>query len=109
MYISAIVPLITDGLLFGFIIIGSKDFGDDDYIISEALMRLINTALENYSRYEDLSKVNKELDEKIFNLLSINQSSKALLSELQIDALYDLAVDVFSVAYQKQSYQLCTV
>jgi transcriptional regulator with GAF, ATPase, and Fis domain len=94
--VNAIVPLIIDGLLYGFIMVASKEFGEDDYIISEALMRLINTALENYSRYESLAKVNKELDEKVFNLFAINQSSKALLSELRIDGLYNLSVDVFS-------------
>ncbi len=41
--------------------INGKDFSDDDYIILESLMRLINNALENYSRYESLAKVNKVL------------------------------------------------
>jgi len=51
MGINAIVPLIIDGKLYGFIMINGKGFADDDYIISESLMRLIDTALENYSRY----------------------------------------------------------
>ena len=59
-------------------------------------MRLINTALENFNRYEKLAKVNTELDEKIFNLFAINQSSKVLLSDLRIDSLYDISVDVFA-------------
>ncbi len=96
MGINAIVPLIIEGKLYGFIMINGKEFADDDYIISESLMRLINTALENYNRYEDLAKVNKELDEKIFNLFAINQSSKVLLSELRNNALYDLSVELFS-------------
>ncbi|WP_024832723.1 GAF domain-containing protein [Ruminiclostridium josui] len=96
MDINAVVPLIIEGKLYGFIMINGKDFSDDDYIILESLMRLINNALENYSRYESLAKVNKVLDEKIFNLFAINQSSKVLLSELRIDALYDLAVELFS-------------
>lgn len=96
MGINAIVPLIIEGKLYGFIMINGKDFADDDFIISESLMRLINTALENYSRYENLAKVNKELDEKIFNLFAINQSSKVLLSELQINTLYNLSVELFS-------------
>lgn len=96
MGINAIVPLIIEGKLYGFIMINGKDFVEDDYIISESLMHLINTALENYSRYENLAKVNKELDEKIFNLFAINQSSKVLLSELRINVLYDLSVELFS-------------
>ncbi|MCX8128911.1 MAG: GAF domain-containing protein [Clostridia bacterium] len=97
--VSVVIPLIMDNVLFGFIFIDNKMVGqlnEEDYIISEALMKLLNNALENYKRYEELQKANKELDEKIFNLFAINQSSKALLSELSLDVLYNLSVDVFS-------------
>ncbi len=94
--INSMVPLIIEGNLYGIILFNNKNIGEDDYIISEALMRLINNALENFSRYEKLAKVNAELDEKIFNLFAINQSSKILLSELNLDVLYSISVDVFS-------------
>lgn len=97
--ITAVMPLIIDGVLYAFIIMSRKTAGEmngDDYIISEALMRLINNALDNYKRYGDLQTSNRELDEKIFNLFAINQSSKALLSELDLGTLYKLSVDVFS-------------
>ena len=96
--INAVVPLIIEDSLYGIIVFqnANNNFGEDDYIISESLMRLINTALENFNRYEKLAKVNTELDEKIFNLFAINQSSKVLLSDLRIDSLYDIAVDVFA-------------
>lgn len=94
--LNAVVPLIIEGKLFGFILFHNKNIGEDDYIISEALMRLINNALENFSRYEKLAKVNGELDEKVFNLFAINQSSKILLSELRMEVLYTISVDVFS-------------
>jgi len=104
--ITAVTPLIMDGTLYAFILMSCKTAGemnDDDYIISEALMRLINNALDNYKRYEDLQKSNKELDEKIFNLFAINQSSKALLSHLELDVLYKLSVDVFSELTQSSA------
>ena len=94
--VNAAVPLIIEGNLYGFILFYNKSIGEDDFIISEALMRLINNALENFNRYEKLAKVNSELDEKIFNLFAINQSSKILLSELRMDVLYSISVDVFS-------------
>ncbi len=97
--ISVFMPLIIESTLFGFIFISNKTTGtlnDEDYIISEALIKLLNNALENYRRYEQLQKANRELDEKIFNLFAINQSSKALLSELSLNSLYSLSVDVFS-------------
>ncbi len=94
--INAVVPLIIEGSLYGFILFKNKNIGEDDYIISEALMRLINNALENFSRYGKLMSANAALDEKIFNLFAINQSSKVLLSELRMDVLYSISVDVFS-------------
>jgi len=94
--INAIVPLIIESNLYGFIVFHNENFGEDDFIISEALMRLINNALEDYNRYERLTKVKLELDEKIFNLFAINQSSKVLLSDLRMDVLYSISVDVFS-------------
>ncbi len=94
--VNATVPLIIEGNLYGFILLQNKSIGEDDYIISEALMRLINNALENFSRYEKLERLNSELDEKIFNLFAINQSSKILLSELRMDVLFSISVDVFS-------------
>jgi hypothetical protein len=97
--VTALTPLIIDGSLYAFILMSRKTAGvldDDDYIISEALMRLINNSLNNFKSYGDLQNSNRELDEKIFNLFAINQSSKVLLSELDLDALYKLSVDVFS-------------
>lgn len=97
--VKTVIPLIIENILHGFIFISNKtvsDLNSDDYIISESLMRLFNNALENYKRFEELQKANRELDEKIFNLFAINQSSKALLSELSLDILYNLSVDVFS-------------
>jgi transcriptional regulator with GAF, ATPase, and Fis domain len=97
--VKMIIPLIVEHSLFGFILISNKtmgDYNDNDHVISEVLMKLINTALSNYKRYEILKKTNLSLDEKIFNLFAINQSSRALLSELNLNNLYSLSVDVFS-------------
>ncbi|HEY9060001.1 MAG TPA: hypothetical protein VIO64_05780 [Pseudobacteroides sp.] len=97
--VTMVIPLIIDDFLFGFIFISNKAMGQlesEDFIIAEALMKLFNNALENHKRFEDLQDMNRELDEKVFNLFAINQSSKALLSELNLNALYNLSIDVFS-------------
>lgn len=97
--VKLIVPLIAEHGLYGFILVSNKamgEFSDNDYIIAEVLMKLFNTALNNYKRYEVLQKANMSLDEKIFNLFAINQSSRVLLSELNLNVLYSLSVDVFS-------------
>lgn len=100
--VKTIVPMIIEDNLYGFILLQNKNSQEEENIISEALMRLINNALENYNRYEKLIKFNSELDEKVFNLFAINQSSKVLLSELNIDVLYSISVDVFSELTQSK-------
>lgn len=94
------VPLIVEDELYGFILTNrienNPEFGQDDYIIAEALMQLFSTSLSNYKSYQDLHEAKLELDEKIFNLFAINQSSKVLLSELNLSNLYSLSIDVFS-------------
>jgi hypothetical protein len=59
--------------------------------------------MRNYKSYNELRAINESLDEKIFNLFAINQSSKALLSQLDLDSLYGLAVDVFSELTQSSA------
>ncbi|WP_341877852.1 hypothetical protein [Defluviitalea saccharophila] len=94
------IPLMIEDELYGFILANRMDkdsnFSQDDYIIAEALMQLFNTSLSNYKSYQDLHNAKAELDEKIFNLFAINQSSKVLLSELNLSNLYNLSIDVFS-------------
>jgi hypothetical protein len=100
MNIKVIIPLIAKGELLGFVALSEKnsinEYSEDEYNILETLKSLVNSAIENYKSYEELKLINSQLDEKIFNLFAINQSSKALLSELDIEKLYSLAVDVFS-------------
>jgi len=97
--IELIVPLMIDTELTGFIVAAGKngsEFNDDDLTMVDHLMKLINYSLENNQRFLDFQKINADLDQKIFNLFVINQSTKALLSELKLDKLYAIATDVFS-------------
>ncbi|MGD8192586.1 GAF domain-containing protein [Brevibacillus ginsengisoli] len=94
-----VIPLIIDDFLFGFIVSNGKatgDFGEDDFSIANTLMKLMNNSLENSRHYADLQVTNSELNKKIFNLFAINQSTKALLSEVKLEKLFAIATDVFS-------------
>lgn len=94
------VPLIIENELYGFILTNrfenNPSFEQEDFIIAEALMQLFNTSLYNCKSYQTLQNAKLELDEKVFNLFAINQSSKVLLSELNLSVLYELSIDVFS-------------
>lgn len=92
-----IIPLIIRDKMIGFIISNGKaigEFNTDDYIIASVLMRLVNKSLENASILKELEDKNKELDLQIFNLFFINQTTRTLLSELDIEALYTLSTDI---------------
>jgi hypothetical protein len=94
-----IIPLLAKDLLYGFIITkGNVDdsISQDDLTMSKALMQLINNSLESCKNLIDLQHTNHQLDQKIFNLFSINHSSRMLLSELDLHKLYSLAIDIFS-------------
>lgn len=94
------IPLIMDKKLFGFILLdrleGKGVFDSDDRIFATALMNLYYTALTNYQSYDELIRIKKRLDEKIFNLFAINQSSKVLLSTLEIEDICSLSISIFS-------------
>lgn len=101
-----VLPVFSDKDLEGFILIPEKEtgpFDDNDYIICEVLMKLFNSSLMNYRAFTELQATNTSLDEKIFNLFAINQSSKVLLSELNLDVLYRMSADIFSELTQSSS------
>jgi hypothetical protein len=92
-------PLTMDTVLEGFILLIEKNTGafvPNDLIMCETLMRIFAGALENNRRLMKLQQINKELDEKIFNLFAINQSSRILLCEHDMDMLQSLSLDMFS-------------
>jgi len=94
------IPLIMDKKMFGFVLInrneGKEPFDSEDEIIAVALMNLFYIALTNFESYDALIKTKKRLDEKIFNLFAIHQSSKILMSTLEIEAMCELSTSVFS-------------
>ena len=94
-----VIPLIIKELTYGFIVSDgnlAQEFKEDDLKVAHALMQLINNSLENSKIFSDLQETNKKLDQKIFSLFSINQSSRVLLSVLELNKLYSLSIDVFS-------------
>lgn len=93
------MPLIIDDKLHGFIVSKRnrrETFSNSDLIMSGALMRLINTSLENSLHLAELMSSNALLDQKNFNLFAINQSTKVLFSELSLPKLHETATDIFS-------------
>ncbi|WP_240416232.1 GAF domain-containing protein [Paenibacillus periandrae] len=99
------MPLMIDDELHGFIVSNGKimgQFADEDIVMSDTLMRLINNSMENSQHFADLQQSNRKLDQKIFNLFAIHHSTKALLSEVTLHRLHEIATDVFSEVSSSQ-------
>lgn len=93
------IPLIMDKTFFGLIALKrskARPFDEEDEIVANALMNLYYSALTNYNSYKLLETTKVQLDEKIFNLFAMNHSTRALLSELSLNNLCELAISVFS-------------
>ncbi|NHN31582.1 GAF domain-containing protein [Paenibacillus agricola] len=100
-----VIPLMIDDSLHGFIVSNGKIMGRftaEDVVMSDTLMRLINNSLENSKHFDELQQSNHMLDQKIFNLFAINHSTKALLSEVHLYRLHEIATDVFSEVSSSQ-------
>lgn len=94
-----VFPLIIQDHLLGFLVStpeATAHLEEEEIALARALMQIINNSLENSYNYVKLSEKKKKLDREVFNLFSINQSSKALLSVLNLDSLYQLSIDIFS-------------
>lgn len=96
---TVMLPLLLEDKLYGFFLLSGRitaSFNENDIFVCATLMNLFNNSLESSNRLEKLQIINRELDEKIFNLFAINQSAKAMLTEHRLEQLHRLAVDVFS-------------
>ncbi len=104
------IPLVMDKKMYGIVIMdrdeGKVSFDDQDQIIATALMNLFYNALTNYDSFYALEAVRKRLDEKVFSLFAINQSSKVLLGTHDINTIAQLSISVFSELTQSTSTAL---
>lgn len=92
-----IIPFVVQDKTFGFIVSDGKTMGDftsGDYNIAVTLMRLISSAFRSSLYANQLKEKNKELDLQIFNLFFVNQTTRILLAELDIEAVYSLCTDI---------------
>ncbi len=91
-----LIPLIVKNKLIGFIVSeGIKDHSLEEYkgLLDKANI-LLNNALSIALADEEYKQMSKTLDREIFSLLFVNQSSRLLLSELDIDKLYLMCIDM---------------
>ncbi len=94
---NIVIPLIIKDQMVGFIFSNGRKSGpltEELLTLSGALMQLMNRSYENAMNFLELEKKNYELDKKIFNLFFINHCSRTLLSELNLEKIYGICIDI---------------
>ena len=95
--ITMAMPIIVKDQTLAFIVSKNKELDLSDpglATIFNAINQLINKAAESAKNFEQFKDASTALDRKIFNLLFINHSTKALMSEVDLEPLYTLCIDV---------------
>lgn len=92
------VPLLSSCKTVGMIFVNlDKEANKKEYVdkILDYLMRLIKIALEKHDKAMMHLSLENENTSSTFNLKSLNAMSHELFAELNLDILFDLAIDAF--------------
>ncbi|MBI3039010.1 hypothetical protein HYY75_08180, partial [bacterium] len=83
----------------GIFILGQKknsfDFSSSEILLIQAIVGLATMAFNNARLYERSEATKNELDRKVFNLMTLQQSGKVLSSTLNLDQLIQISIDMF--------------
>ncbi|MBF0543712.1 MAG: diguanylate cyclase [Candidatus Riflebacteria bacterium] len=83
----------------GLIVLGDKKDGtsylEADLELIQALSGLATMAINNAALFERSEATKNELDRKVFNLMTLQQSGKVLSSTLNLEELIAISIDMF--------------
>ncbi|MBF0502474.1 MAG: diguanylate cyclase [Candidatus Riflebacteria bacterium] len=84
----------------GLLVVGHKlkkdSFTDKEVSFLTTLSRNISVAINNYLLLSDLREANRQLDDKIREVSILYQATQMIASELQLQSLLDMAMDLTS-------------
>ncbi len=93
------LPMRLKDHFVGLVVLGPhKDqtpYQESDIQLIQALVSLAATSINNASLYERSETTKNELDRKVFNLMTLQQSGKVLSSTLNLDELIRISIDMF--------------
>jgi diguanylate cyclase (GGDEF)-like protein len=83
----------------GVIVLGAKkgdaEYTEADIQLIQALVGLASTSINNAMLFENSESTKNELDHKVFNLMTLQQSGKVLSSTLDLSELINISIDMF--------------
>lgn len=97
--IKLMFPMRIKDHFVGLIVLGAKkdnsDYSETEILLIQALSGLASTSINNAKLFEKSESTKNELDHKVFNLMTLQQSGKVLSSTLDLDELISLSIDMF--------------
>lgn len=73
----------------------STPYNDAEIQLMQALVGLASTSINNAMLFENSETTKNELDHKVFNLMTLQQSGKVLSSTLDLSELIKISIDMF--------------
>jgi len=97
--ISYLLPMRIKDHFVGIMLLGDKlngtPFTEHDMQLMHALVGLASMSINNAALYDVSERTKHELDRKVFNLMTLQQSGKVLSSTLDLDKLIQISIDMF--------------
>ncbi len=94
-----VIPLIDMSRLTGFIVTDGKALGEfieEDFAMASGLMRIFKNSLERLLLKEELSKILSQHNDESFSIYAINERTREILSEHNINNMLTTSIDAIS-------------
>jgi diguanylate cyclase (GGDEF)-like protein len=97
--LNLLIPMRIKDHFVGILGLGEKndktDYSDAEIQLLQALAGVASTSINNAMLFENAESTKNELDHKVFNLMTLQQSGKVLSSTLDLGELINISIDMF--------------
>ena len=96
--IKLLFPMRIKDHFVGLLLLTDKNgsaWAPGDFLLIHAIVGLASTSINNAMLFENSEATKNELDHKVFNLMTLQQSSKVLSSTLDLNGLINISIDMF--------------
>ncbi len=94
-----VFPMRIKDHFVGLLFLTEKKSGEQylksDFELYQAIVGLASTSINNAMLFERSEATKNELDQKVFNLMTLQQASKVLSSTLNLEDLINISIDMF--------------
>ena len=97
--IKLVIPMRIKDHFVGLLLLSNKadnkQFEQNEFDMYQAIVTVASTSINNAILFENSEATKNELDKKVFNLMTLQQSSRMLSSTLNLEELITMSIDMF--------------